>query len=94
MPTDQERRRIERDRADQHILRRAAAWLRHDPGRADLAGLSRYQDALALAELLDVLATALPDVDSRVHRQAVESSLLILDEPLASPAIRHTRRRH
>ena len=52
MPTDQEWRRIERDRADQHILRRAAAWLRHDPGRPDIAGLSWYQDALALAELL------------------------------------------
>jgi hypothetical protein len=94
MPTDRDRRRIERDGADQHILRSAAAWLRQDPGRADLAGLNRYQDALALAELLDVLATALPDVDPGVHRQAVESSRLILDVPVASPAVRRTRRRH
>ena len=63
MPTDREWRRIERDHADQQILRRAAAWLRQDPGRAEYAGLSRDHDALALAELLDVLATALPDVD-------------------------------
>jgi hypothetical protein len=93
MPTDQEKRRIERDRTDQNILRRAAAWLRHDPNRAGVACLNR-NDALALAELLDVLATALPDVDSRVHWQAVESCRLLLGEPTASPAIRRTRRRH
>ena len=93
MPTDQERRRIERDRADQNILRRAAAWLRHDPNRTDVACLNR-NDALALAELLDVLATALPDVDSRVHWQAVESCRLLLGEPMASPAIHRTRPRH
>ena len=73
MPTEREWRRIERDRADQQILRRAAAWLRQDPARGEYAGLSEYEDAMALAELLDVLATALPDIDSGVRWQAVES---------------------
>jgi HEAT repeat protein len=93
MPTEREWRRIERDRADQQILRRAAAWLRQDPGRAGYAGLSQDEDAFALAELLDVLATALPDVDSGVRRQAVESCRRLLGEPMASPEIRRTRRR-
>lgn len=93
MPTDREWRRIERDHADQQVLRRAAAWLRQDPGRAEYAGLSRDHDALALAELLDVLATALPDVDPGVRWQAVESCRQLLGEPMASPEIRRTRRR-
>ena len=93
MPTEREWRRIERDRADQQILRRAAAWLRQDPARGEYAGLSEYEDAMALAELLDVLATALPDIDSGVRWQAVESCRLLLGEPMASPAIRRTRRR-
>ena len=80
MPSERERRRSEGDRADQQILRRAAAWLRAGSGRAGYVGFSRYEDALALAELLDVLATALPDVDSGVRRQAVESCRLLLGE--------------
>jgi hypothetical protein len=93
VPTEREWRRIERDRADQQILRRAAAWLRGNPGRASYAGLSRDEDALALAELLDVLATAIPDVDPGVRRQAVGSCRVLLGEPMESPAIRRTRRR-
>lgn len=93
MPSEREWRRIDRDRADQHLLRRAAAWLLKDPGRAEYAGLQHDEDALALAELLDVLATAVPDLDSGVRRQAVESCRVLLGEPMATPAIRRTRRR-
>lgn len=92
MPSEQERRRIERDRADQQTLRRAAARLRETPGSAEYAGLTRDDDALALAELLDVIATAVPDVDPGVRRQAVESCRVLLDEAVESSAVRRTRR--
>ena len=66
------RRRPDIDRADQALLRRAAAFLRayDDPA-----------DARAFAALLDILAGAVPDLDPLVRRQALESCRLLLGEP-------------
>jgi hypothetical protein len=93
VPTAREWRQIDRDRGDQDLVRRAAAWLREDPARAGYAGLAADEDATALAALLEVLATELPHVDSGVRWQVVESCRTLLGEPMASPVIRRTRRR-
>jgi hypothetical protein len=88
----QEWRRIDRDRADAQVLRRAAAWLREGSGRAGHAGLQYDKDAHALAVLLDV-ADGIADLDSGVRWQAVESCRVLLGESMASPGIWRTRRR-
>ena len=93
MPSEREWRRIDRDRADAQVLRRAAAWLREEPGRAGHAGLQHDEDAHALAVLLDVLADAMAGLDSGVRWQVVESCRVLLGEPMAAPGIRRTRRR-
>lgn len=93
MPTEREWRQIDRDRADQDLVRRAAAWLREDPAMASYAGLSSDQDAAALAVLLDVIVAELSHVDAGVRWQVIESCRVLLSEPMASPTIRRTRRR-
>jgi hypothetical protein len=86
-------RQYDRDQADATILRRAATFLREDPGRARYAGLSCDQDAVALAALLDVLVTEIAHLHSGVRWQAVESCRVVLGETMANPRIRRTRRR-
>lgn len=93
MPTAREWQRIDANRAEQDVVRRAAAWLRDDPARAGYAGLSEDEDAAALAALLDVLAAELPHLDSAVRRQVLESCRALLGESMASTATRRTRRR-
>jgi hypothetical protein len=39
------------------------------------------------------MATAMPDLDSGVRWQAVESCRVLIGEPIASPGIRRTRQR-
>jgi hypothetical protein len=93
VPTARQWRQYDRDQADATILRRAATFLREDPGRARYAGLSCDQDAVALAALLDVLATEIAHLHSGVRWQAVESCRVVLGETMANPRIRRTRRR-
>jgi hypothetical protein len=62
---------ISRDRADASLVRRTALWLRDDPEHARRAGLTREEDARALAALLDMLGAALPDLGGSVRRTAV-----------------------
>jgi hypothetical protein len=59
------------------MLRRAATFLREDPDRAHY-GRSCDQDALALAAMLDVLATEIAHLDSGVRWQTVESCRVVL----------------
>jgi hypothetical protein len=66
-------RNLSRDRADADLLRRTAACLRDDPDGARRAGLTRTEDALALAALLDLLAVELPHVDAVMRLMIVES---------------------
>jgi len=61
------------DRADVAVIRRTAAWLRDDPGRARRAGVACDEDVLALAVLLDLLATEVPHLDAAVRREVVEA---------------------
>jgi hypothetical protein len=64
--------RVRECRADVALIRRTAAWLRDDPGRACRAGVAWDEDVLALAVLLDVLATEVPHLDA-VRREVVEA---------------------
>jgi hypothetical protein len=67
-----------RDQADEDFIRRAASWLRDNPGRS--AGLASDQDAYALATLLEVLAAELPHLDADVRRKTVDSCRQLLGE--------------
>ena len=67
MSTARQWRQYDRDRADAELIRRAAAWLRENPERAQHAGLSCDTDAHALAALLDVLAAEIAHLDSAVR---------------------------
>lgn len=93
VPTARQWRQHDRDQADAAVLRRAATFLREDPGRARYAGLFCDEDALALAALLDILATEIAHLDSGVRWQAVESCRVVLGETMANSRIRRTRRR-
>ena len=93
MPTAREWRQYDRDRADATLIRRAATFLRDDPSRASYAGLSRDEDAYPLAALLEILASVLPDLDSGVRWQTIESCQVLLGETMAYPKRRGTRRR-
>ena len=93
MPTARQWRQYDRDRADATVLRRAATFLREDPGRGRYAGLSCDEDAAALAALLDVLAAGIAHLDPGVRWQAVESCRVLLGETMTDPHRRRTRRR-
>ena len=93
VPTAREWRQRDRDEADATVLRRAAAFLREDPGRGHYAGLACDEDALALAALLDVLAADIAHVDPAVRWQAVEACRVVLGETMNDPHRRRTRRR-
>jgi hypothetical protein len=65
--------RVHECRADVALIRRTAAWLRDDPGRARRAGVTSEEDVLALAVLLDILATEAPHLGAAVRREVVEA---------------------
>jgi hypothetical protein len=92
VPTSRQWRQHDRDCADADLLRRAAAWLREHPDRAGYAGLSNDVTAHAAAALLDILAAALPDLDSAVRWQAVEACRVVLGQTMAAPQRRRTHR--
>ena len=84
-----DRQQGQRDRADEDFIRRAASWLRNDPGRT--AGLASEKDADALATLLEILASELSHLDPDVRRKTVNSCRQLLgelaeDHPTAYPA--------
>jgi hypothetical protein len=93
MPTAREWARIDQDRGEADLYRRAAAWLRTDPVRREYAGLQDDATAEALAALLDMLASDVAGLDEAVRWQARESCRVLLGEPMASPTTRRTRRR-
>ena len=84
--------RIDRDRAEADLYRRAATWLRSDQHRA-VAGVQHDHVASALADLLDGLADDVGGLDEAVRWQAREACRALLGEPMASPTTRRTRRR-
>jgi hypothetical protein len=60
-------------RAEVALVRRTAAWLRADPGRARAAGVACDEDVDALVALLDLLAEEIPYLDPAVRREVVEA---------------------
>jgi hypothetical protein len=93
VPTNRQWRRIDTARAEADLLHQAAARLRDDDWREPLAGLSDHETGEALAELLDVLADHVIDLDAAVRWQAGEGAKLITGQPMAAPSVRRTRRR-
>ena len=80
VPASRQRRQYDRDHCDATVLRRTAAFLRENPSRGRYAGLSRDDDAVALAALLVVLAAEITHIDPGVRWQAVESCRVVLGE--------------
>ena len=85
MSTARQWRQYDRDRADAELIRRAAAWLRENPERAQHAGLSCDTDAHALAALLDVLAAEIAHLDSAVRCRAARDDGQPPDPPDPPP---------
>jgi hypothetical protein len=67
--------------------------LRNDAWRESLAGLSDRETGEALADLLDVLADHVTDLDAAVRWQAGDGAKLVTGRPMAAPTVRRTRRR-
>ena len=59
-------------RADQQLVKQAAAHLRHRAILAAYAGLERKELAFALALILDELARHLRDLDGELRESVVE----------------------
>jgi hypothetical protein len=85
MPTDPEPQQPDRDRDDRALIRRAAAWLRHNPGQATSCGIATATDARALAVVLDILAVEVPYLDADLRHQTVQSCRSMLGETAAGP---------
>ncbi len=84
MPTDPEPQQPDRDRADQALIRRAAAWLRDNPAQATSIGIASATDARALAVVLDILAAEVPHLDADLRRQTVQNCQSMLGDTTAA----------
>jgi hypothetical protein len=82
MPTDPQPQ-PDRDRADRALIRRAAAWLRDNPGQATGIGIPSATDARALAVVLDILAAEVPHLDADLRHQTVQSRRNMLGDTTA-----------
>jgi hypothetical protein len=69
---DDQRARWAALRADEELLDRAAARLRHETAQAQYAGLRDPQVAFGLALVLDELARHLRDLDGELRESVVE----------------------
>ncbi|SDF87836.1 hypothetical protein [Pseudonocardia oroxyli] len=88
-----ERRRQTALRADQQLITRAAAWLRHDAVQAHYAGaLPNPEYAFGLASILDLLARRAEE-DDALRDHAVRVCRTMLGDRMDMPATRRTRRR-
>ena len=93
MPSTREWRARDYLAADREVIERAAQWLRTDPGRHEHAGLQHDDQAHGLADLLEVLAAGVAELNRAVRWQTVQSCRVLLGESMESPGIRRTRRR-
>ena len=80
MPDEQERHRIEVDRADRQVIEDAAARPRYGAIRAGYAGMDGKHVAFALALVLDELARHVRDLTPAVRTQAVRGARMLLGE--------------
>jgi hypothetical protein len=69
---DDQRARWAALRADQNLVDRAAARLRHETAQAQYAGLEDPQVAFGFAAVLDELSPHLRDLDEALRRRVVE----------------------
>ena len=69
---DEQRARWAALRADQDVIDRAAARLRHETAQAQYAGLRDPQVAFGFAAVLDELSRHLRDLDDALRRRVVE----------------------
>jgi hypothetical protein len=76
---EQDRRRLEQDRADRQVIEQAAAQLRHGAIVAGYAGLPDKHLAFALALLLDELARHVRDLTGPVRAQVVAGARMLLE---------------
>lgn len=87
-----ERRRHAALRADQQLITRAAAWLRHDAIQAGYAGLHHPEYAFGLASILDDIARRAGE-DDALRDHAVRVCRTMLGDRMDMPTTRRTRRR-
>ena len=71
MSYDEERARWAALRADQDVIDRAAAWLRHKTAQDQYLGRRDPQVAFGLCALLDELSRHVRDVDDSLRRRVV-----------------------
>jgi hypothetical protein len=69
---DDQRARWAALRADQDLIDRAAARLRHETGQDQYRGLRDPQVAFGLASILDELSRHLRDLDGALRRRVVK----------------------
>jgi hypothetical protein len=84
MPKGPEPHQPDRDRDDRALIRRAAAWLRDNPGQATGIGITSATEARALAVVLDILAVDVPHLDPDLRGQTVQSCQSMLGEKTAT----------
>ena len=84
-------RAFELRKADEAVLDRAAAWLRHDAIQQQFAGFQHQERAFAVASLLDELARHLNDIDESVRRQAVATAHNLVGDRPGDPRGRRAR---
>jgi hypothetical protein len=78
-----ERRRFEQLRADQRMLDRAAARIRHEGFQGQYAGFHRKEIAFGVAAVFDMLALQIRQLPDGVRAQAVAAAVSIFAAPLA-----------
>jgi hypothetical protein len=81
---EQDRRRVEQDRADRQLIEQAAATLRTGAIRAGYAGMEHKHLAFALALVLDELARHVRDLRPEVRAQVVHGARAVLGETMPS----------
>jgi len=81
---EQERRRIEVDRADRQLIERAAASLRTGAIRAGYTGMEHKHLAFGLALVLDELARHVRELHPDVRAQAMRGARMMVGETMPS----------
>lgn len=85
MPTGPELQQPDPDRDDRALIRRAAEWLRVNPGQATSFGIATATDARALAVVLDILADEVPHLDPDLRHETVQNCRCMLGETATGP---------
>lgn len=90
---ERERCALDQLRVDRAVVEAAAVALDDPQTRATWAGLSDARTAHLLAELLQLLAEALPELDSAIRHVTVQAARDLTGDRMDQPTVRRTRRR-